>query len=131
MRVLIVDDDPNCRQIVELMLARLGWTLFVAENGAEAVKLAASVQPDLVLMDILMPQLSGLDAVAQMKALPGLDERPVLAITALAFESERQEALRAGFDHVITKPFSRRQLLEGIAKFVPGINENNGTKVPA
>lgn len=123
MRVLIVDDDPNCRQILELMLSRIGLTLTLAVNGAEGVHMAKAMRPDLILMDILMPELSGLDAVALIKADPDLAGTPVIAVTALAFEEERRAALAAGYDHVVTKPFSRRQLLEAIERYLPGAGE--------
>jgi CheY-like chemotaxis protein len=132
MRVLIVDDDPNCRQILELMLARQGWSLHLAENGEEGLAMARALTPELVLMDVLMPQMTGLDAVAQMKADPALAATKVFAITALAFEQDRQAALAAGFDVVITKPFSRRQLLEAIQRHFPGLEfADDAAKVPA
>lgn len=132
MRILIVDDDPNCRQILELMLSRSGFSLALAVNGAEALHMAAAVRPDLILMDILMPEMSGLDAVAALRRDPDLAAIPVLAVTALAFEEERRTAIAAGFDAVVTKPFSRRQILEAVERFLPGTNEPSGTgKVPA
>lgn len=131
MRVLIVDDDPNCRQIVELMLAPQGWSFVTAENGAEALRAASAEAPDLVLMDILMPELSGLEAVGRLKQLPGMAGVPILAITALAFVEEREAALAAGYDGVITKPFGRKQLLAGIERHLPGRSSGDSKKVPA
>jgi two-component system OmpR family response regulator len=123
MRVLIVDDDPNCRQILELMLARQGWSLHFADNGVEGLRQARALRPDLILMDVLMPQMSGLDVVRHLKAEAGLDHVPVFAITALAFDEERRAAYSAGFDLVITKPFSRRQLLEAVRSQFPGLED--------
>ena len=123
MRVLIVDDDPNCRQILELMLARQGWSLHFAENGVEGLHQARAVQPDLVLMDVLMPQMTGMDAVRHLKADPELAGIPVFAITALAFDEERRAAYAAGFDLVITKPFTRRQLLEAVHRQFPELGD--------
>lgn len=119
MRVLIVDDDPDCRQIVGLMIGKQGWTLASATNGLEALAVAAEFRPDLVLMDILMPELSGLEAARAMRADAVLGGTPLIALTALAFEADRRQAIASGFDAVITKPFGRRQLLEAIARLCP------------
>lgn len=132
MRVLIVDDDPNCRQILELMLTREGFTAFTAVNGAEGVRLAQSVRPDLIVMDILMPVMSGTEAATELKSDPEFAGVPIVAVTALAFEEDRRAALAAGFDFVVTKPFSRRQLIEGISRFFPDrLVVAQAAKVPA
>lgn len=132
MRVLIVDDDPNCRQILELMLARQGWSLYFADNGVEGLRQARAVKPDLVLMDVLMPQMTGMDAVRHLKADAALTDVPVFAITALAFDEERRAAYAAGFDLVITKPFSRRQLLDAVRQQFPELEEPpTASRVPA
>lgn len=132
MRVLIVDDDPNCRQILELMLARQGWSLHFADNGVEGLRQARAIKPDLVLMDVLMPQMTGMDAVRHLKADPALKGVPVFAITALAFDEERRAAYAAGFDLVITKPFSRRQLIDAVREAFPELEEPPTTsRVPA
>lgn len=132
MRVLIVDDDPNCRQILELMLARQGWSLYFADNGVEGLRQARAVKPDLVLMDVLMPQMTGMDAVRHLKADAALTDVPVFAITALAFDEERRAAYAAGFDLVITKPFSRRQLLDAVRQQFPELEEPPAAnRVPA
>lgn len=132
MRVLIVDDDPNCRQILELMLARQGWSLYFADNGVEGLRQARAVKPDLVLMDVLIPQMTGMDAVRHIKADAALKDVPVFAITALAFDEERRAAYAAGFDLVITKPFSRRQLLDAVRQQFPELEEPpTASRVPA
>ena len=132
MRVLIVDDDPNCRQILDLMLARQGWSLHFADNGAEGLRQAQTLKPDLILMDVLMPQMTGMDVVRHLKADPALAAVPVFAITALAFDEERRAAYAAGFDLVITKPFSRRQLLDAVRQQFPELEEPpTASRVPA
>lgn len=128
MRVLIVDDDPNCRQILELMLSRQGWTLMMANDGEAGLALARQAQPDLILMDVLMPVMTGLDACRQMKAEPALANAKIFALTALAFDHDRQAAYAAGFDLVITKPFSRRQLLDAIERFYPELGQPHPAK---
>lgn len=132
MRVLIVDDDPNCRQILDVMLSRHGFTVTMAVNGAEAVRAAQAHRPDLIVMDILMPVMTGSEAATTLKSDPAFAEVPMIAVTALAFEEDRRAALEAGFDLVVTKPFSRRQLIEAIGKFFSfGAETVQPAKVPA
>lgn len=131
MRVLIVDDDPDCRQIVALMLSKQDWALAFATTGAEALIAAAELRPELVLMDILMPDMGGLEAARAMRADERLRGVTIIAITALAFETDLHQAYLAGFDAVITKPFGRRQLLDAIERHFPELGEAGARQVPA
>lgn len=119
MKVLIIDDDADCRQIVALMLSKQGWSLYFANDGAEGLAMARAIQPDLILMDVLMPKMTGLDAVRAMRQDERLRNTPVFAITALAFDTDRHQALGVGYDRVLTKPFGRRTLLEAIGHLFP------------
>lgn len=131
MRVLIVDDDPDCRQIVALMLSKQNWTLAFATSGREALVAAAEFRPDLVLMDILMPDMSGLEAARAMRLDDRLRDAALIALTALAFEADRHQALAAGFDAVVTKPFGRRQLMDTIVRHFPELRQPEVRQVPA
>lgn len=115
--ILVVDDDPNSRKIIELMLSNQGYRLHLAEDGHEALAVLAREKIDLVLLDLLMPRLDGFETAERLKADPSLREIPVIAVSALAFSSDRQEAARAGCDDYLTKPFTRRELLEMIKRF--------------
>ncbi|HEY9854371.1 MAG TPA: response regulator [Stenomitos sp.] len=118
-RILVVDDDPNSRKIVELMLLSQGYSLAFAENGQDAVDKALMDPPDLILMDVLMPILNGHEATKQLKLDARTKRVPIIALTALAFESDRREALAAGCDGYLSKPFTRRDLLASVRKFLP------------
>ncbi len=118
-RILVVDDDPNSRKIIELMLLSQGYSLLFAENGREAVARASESAPDLILMDVLMPIMNGHDATRLIKADARTQAIPVVALTALAFASDRQEALAAGCDGYLSKPFTRRELLEVVRHYLP------------
>jgi two-component system alkaline phosphatase synthesis response regulator PhoP len=131
MRVLIVDDDPDCRQIIALMLSKQGWTLAFAGDGREALAAAREFGPDLVLMDLLMPGMTGLEAARAMREDDRLRDAAMVAVTALAFESDRMQAFVAGFDAVVTKPFGRRQLLDTIGRLFPDRPMALPTRVPA
>lgn len=118
-RILVVDDDPNSRKIIELMLLSQGYSLIFAENGREAITKACSEAPDLILMDVLMPVMNGHEATRRLKADARTQAIPVVALTALAFASDRQEALAVGCDGYLSKPFTRRELLEVVRQFLP------------
>lgn len=118
-RILVVDDDPNSRKIIELMLLSHGYSLLFAENGREAVTRASESIPDLILMDVLMPIMNGHEATRLIKADARTKAIPIIALTALAFASDRQEALAVGCDGYLSKPFTRRELLEIVSHFLP------------
>lgn len=123
MRVLVAEDDANCRQILELLLTHAGWQVSLAADGRAACALAAAEPFDLVVLDILMPVMGGIEAIGALRGLPRYREVPILALTALAFEQERAEVMQAGFDMVVVKPFTRRQLLAAVERFFPPLPE--------
>lgn len=131
MRVLIVDDDPDCRQIVSVMLSKHHWTLAFACDGRQALEVAHEFQPDLVLMDILMPEMDGHSAARAMRRDGRFADAIIIAITALAFEQDLVMAFNSGFDAVVTKPFGRRQLLEAILRHFPEVDQLDVRRVPA
>jgi two-component system cell cycle response regulator DivK len=122
LRILVVDDDPNSRKIIELMLLSQGYSLLFAENGREAVAKAVESTPDLILMDVLMPIMNGHEATRLIKADVRTQAIPIVALTALAFASDRQEALAVGCDGYLSKPFTRRELLEVVGRYLPPEN---------
>lgn len=106
--VLVADDDPDIRQLVRLRLERSGYTVVSATDGAEALELAADCAPDVAILDVAMPNLSGLEVTRALR------ERyatlPVILLTARARESDVREGAAAGADAYITKPFSPQEL---------------------
>lgn len=112
--ILVVDDDPNSRKIIELMLSNQDYRLSFAEDGLKALEIFSEEKVDLVLLDLLMPRLDGFETVKRIRAVSSI---PVIAISALAFASDRQEALEAGCDGFLTKPFTRRALLETLSEY--------------
>ncbi|HEY5790366.1 MAG TPA: fused response regulator/phosphatase, partial [Gammaproteobacteria bacterium] len=106
-RILIADDDHVNRLILKAILAKEGHEVAVAENGQEAVVLFGSWQPDLVLMDVMMPLLDGYEATRQIKELAGERFVPVIFLTALSDESALARCVACGGDDFLTKPYSR------------------------
>jgi CheY-like chemotaxis protein len=118
MKVLIADDDLTIRALLCDMLVDLGHTVVSAGNGAEAVELCAREQPDVVILDFLMPKLSGLDALRAMRAR-GL-AMPAVLLTAISDSSLREVEGFEPPDAVLEKPFKRRTIEKALEKATRG-----------
>ena len=115
-RVLVVDDALENRLLLESLLKTVGFEVAVAGNGEEAIAIWEHWHPHLIWMDIRMPVMDGLQATRHIKSHPQGKSTPIIALTASAFEEERQQILQVGCDDFMSKPFQDRELLEKIAK---------------
>jgi two-component system, cell cycle response regulator DivK len=118
-RILVVEDQPDNRQIIRDMLAPTDYEITEAENGEEALAAIAKQRPDLILMDIQLPIMDGYTATSRIKADPALTSIPVIAVTSYALSGEEKKARAAGCDDYVPKPFSPRQLLAKIRQYLP------------
>lgn len=109
-RILLVDDHPDIIDVVSMELEVLGYDVTVAKDGLEAVAKATAEPPDLIVMDILMPKMDGLQASAQIRQHPKTRTVPILAATALWRDQDRADCLASGCDDHIAKPFTYREL---------------------
>ena len=110
-RILIVDDEPHMIRLAELSLRKGAFEIFTARNGLEALTLAVQEKPDLIIMDVQMPELDGLQALQALKANPETAAIPVIMVTARGHQITRQESESLGASTFLTKPFSPTQLL--------------------
>ena len=108
--VLIVDDEPLGRDTLEALLIGEGYKLDFAANGAEAVSQIKALKPDLVLLDVMMPDIDGFEVCRRVRADPALAEIPVIMVTALDDRDSRLRGIEAGADDFVTKPFDRLEL---------------------
>ena len=109
-KILIAEDEPDIRELVTFMLKFAGYEVVAASNGEDAVRTASREHPDLVLMDVRMPRMTGYDACRMMKANPDLRDVPVVFLSAKGQESEIQSGLEAGAEAYLLKPFSPAEL---------------------
>jgi len=118
--ILVADDDPDILSIVSMSLETQGYTVYKATNGREAVDLAKAHHPDLVLMDMMMPIVSGYEAVTELKADATTREITIVGLSAKAMATDMERATDAGIDGYITKPFRIAQVLTVVESYLQG-----------
>ncbi len=115
--ILVIDDDENARRAMRFILEDEGYRVLFAENGEMALPLAQREQPNLILMDIMMPGLDGYQVARMLKSQKLLKNVPLVALTARAMKGDREKAAAAGCDDYLTKPFETKEILEMIQKW--------------
>jgi two-component system, cell cycle response regulator DivK len=118
-RILVVEDTEDNRRIIGDLLTSVGYEVIEAVDGEEGVAMAESHRPDLILMDIQLPEMDGYEATRRIRAIPQLAEVPIIAVTSYAFSGDEAKARAAGCDGYIAKPFSPRELLAKVREFLP------------
>ncbi len=118
-RVLVVDDEPGIRAVVARMLD-CDYTVLEATNGEEAVDIAGRESPDVVLMDLMMPEMDGYTACSMIKGDQATKKIPVIILTAVGHEFNRKFAEEMGADAYLTKPFTPQTLKDAIAPLLAG-----------
>ncbi len=110
-RVLIVDDEPNIVVSLEFLMRQEGYEVEIANDGEEALESLVSFRPDLVLLDVMMPRLSGFDVLQRIRTHSELPNPVVIMLTAKGREAEAERGRALGADRYITKPFSTQELV--------------------
>jgi len=119
-KILVVDDEPNIREVVSLYLRRDGHSVIPAADGEEALRLYRQTEPDLVVLDLMLPKVSGLEVCRRIQA----DQRiPVVMLTARGEEEDRIVGLGIGADDYVVKPFSPRELAARVEAVLRRVNE--------
>ena len=117
-RVLIADDDADVRELIGFKLRQSGWDVTTARDGQEALELCLASPPDVVVLDIMMPGLSGLDVCREIRQQPAIDDVPILLLTAKAREEDVERGFALGADDYVVKPFSPRELADRLDALV-------------
>lgn len=130
-RVLLVEDHPDTSDVIQRELSVVGYDVLIAENGQQAVAFAAHLLPDVIVMDMKLPKLSGHEAAMQIRGNPKTAAIPILAATALTGPGEREKCLAAGCNDYLAKPFTYRELDQAIRKLLQSPNEDAPKSVEA
>lgn len=117
-KFLIVDDSAAIRQLISLTLKGAGHEVLTAENGSDAVSKLVNSRPDMVITDLNMPDMDGIELIKKLRSMPDYKYCPVLMLTTESQETMKQEGRRAGASGWIVKPFTAEQLLEVVKKFM-------------
>ncbi len=116
--ILVVEDNKVSRQLVETVLRPHGYHLLFAKNGQEAIEIATQKRPNLVLMDLKLPGMSGYETAEVLKSQPETADIPIVALTAHAVGSERQRAADAGCEGYIIKPINTRAFADQLKQYI-------------
>lgn len=130
-RILIVDDEPHMLRLIELSLRKGGFELLLARNGQEGIDAARREGPDLIIMDVNMPTMDGMEALARLKEEPGTRSIPVIMLTARGQVLTPSEADKLGFDLYVTKPFSPTELLAHARRLLAEPDTSSGPHTPS
>src|SRR5271169_5210196 len=115
-KILVVDDEPEAVELLEFNLTQAGYAVVAAGDGAEALKKARSTLPNLVVLDLMLPEIDGLEVCKMLRRDPATAAIPIIMLTAKAAEVDRIVGLELGADDYVTKPFSSRELVLRINK---------------
>src|SRR5204862_6420750 len=115
-RILIVEDQKENRVLLQRLLQEAGFQVRVAEDGAQAVEAFSAWRPHFIWMDLRLPVIGGLEAARRIRELDGGREVKIVAATASAFSSQREEVLAEGFDNFFRKPYRREEIIDYMAQ---------------
>ncbi|MHB0869923.1 MAG: response regulator transcription factor [Chloroflexota bacterium] len=117
-KLLLIDDEPAIQTLVRLVMEGDGWQVLVAGEGAPGLALAREQNPDVILLDVALPDLSGLEVCRQLKSDPDTASIPVAMLTAMAQETDRRAAMSLGADDYVTKPWRPAALIARVTSLL-------------
>jgi two-component system, sensor histidine kinase and response regulator len=119
-KILVVDDEKSIHSYLQRKLSKLGYSVYIAEDGEEALSKAFSLLPDLVLLDIKIPKLNGIEVCKRLKSDDGTKKIPIIMLSAKAQSEEIEEGLKAGADKYLCKPISFPDILKEVQNYEEG-----------
>jgi len=122
-KILVVDDEPMIVRLMEFILARQGHEMLIAVNGEEALQKIRAHQPDLVLLDIMMPRIDGYEVAQQLRANPETASLPIIMLSAKAQEEDIRRGAEVGVDAYVTKPFSPEHLVRVVTEHLQRLKD--------
>ncbi|MCS7282202.1 MAG: response regulator [Anaerolineae bacterium] len=124
-RILVAEDERDIRELIAFTLRFAGFDVILATNGAEAVELAEANPPDLIILDVRMPKMSGYEACRRLKENPRTSSVPVVFLSAKGQDSEIQQGLASGADEYILKPFAPDELIQQVRDILNRAGRNS------
>jgi len=124
-RILAVDDEPNIVRLIQVNLERHGYQVETANNGAQALAKIRNSRPDLLVSDVMMPEMDGFELLANIRRDPGLMDLPVIMLTAKAQDKDVMEGYKTGADMYLTKPFNPQELLAFVKRILSSHSEGD------
>ena len=124
-KILIVEDDPRNLKMIQMTLRPYGYSLLEATDGEEALKVARSDKPDLIIMDLRLPKVSGLEVTRQLRQMSDFNHIAIIAITAYAMKGDKEKAISAGCDAYLAKPINTRELPRLVTEMLLQRKENS------
>lgn len=118
-KVLVVDDEPNILMSLEFLMRKSGYEVFIARDGAEALQLVHEQHPNVLVLDVMMPQVDGYEVCQLIKSNPDLEQIRVIFLSAKSKETDIERGYAAGADLYLSKPFSTKELVKRIQEFLP------------
>ena len=117
-RVLVVEDNPNNMKLINMVLKRHGYETIGAVTGKEGVEKAGTEKPDMILMDIMLPDIDGLETTRRIRRIESLEKIPIIAITSYAMAGDREKILQAGCNGYFEKPINPLTIMNDIEKII-------------
>ncbi len=119
--VLVVDDEDMTRKLLRLMLERDGFTILEAEDGQQALEVIAESKPDIVILDVMMPNMDGFTTCQELRSQPETAELPIILLSARSQTEAVRAGLESGADRYMTKPISKPELVQTITDLLAGV----------
>ena len=117
-KILVVEDNPRNIRLIEMTLSARGYTLLKATDGEEALDMATRERPDLILMDMQLPKMNGIEVTRKLRQVPAFSRVPIIALTASAMKGDREKFIAAGCNAYLSKPINTRKLPEIVAEIL-------------
>ena len=124
-KILIVEDNPQNMRLMEMTLRAKNYALLRATDGEEALDMARRERPDLIIMDVRLPRMSGLEVTRKLREDPAFSHTPIIGVTAHAMKGDREKVLEAGCDAYLSKPINTRELPEVVAEMLSPRQKDN------
>src|ERR1700680_333800 len=118
-RILVAEDDPALRRLIEMLLSNQGYDVRAVGDGADALETVAEWAPDALVVDVMMPRLSGLSVCRELRAQPQFATVPIIPLTARCFDEDIQKVMELGGIEFMNKPFNPRQLMSALEELIP------------